>query len=85
MLHRETSAYTTAYWTPAVYFYVTAFSNMYHWNTIRNTNTHHILQYVYYMVINNIYIYIYIYTKKSVSLKPICLVTVYGRPVCNRK
>ena len=79
MLHRETSAYTTAYRRPAVYFYVTDFPIMYILNIVCNTNTHHILQYCYDIVINNIY------TQKSVSLKPICLDAAYGRPVCNRK
>ena len=82
MLHRETSAYTTAYRRPAVYFYVTDFpttQGMSNWNIVCNTNTHHILQYCYDIVINNIY------TKISVSLKPIRLDAAYRRPVCNRK
>ena len=79
MLHRETSAYTTAYRRLAVYFFVTDFPIMSNWNIVCNTNTHHILQYCYDIVINNIY------TQKSVSLKPICLDAAYGRPVCNRK
>ena len=61
MLHRETSAYTTGYRRPAVYFYVTDFPIMSNWNFICNTNTHHILQHRYDIVINNTYIYIYIY------------------------
>ena len=69
MLHRR----------PAIYFYVTDFPIMSNWNIVCNTNTHHILQYCYDIVINNIY------TKQSVSLKPICLDAAYGRPVCNRK
>ena len=86
MLHRETSAYTTTYKRPAIYFYVTDFQIMSNWNFVCNTNTHHILQYCYDIVINNIYIYIYIqYIQKSVSLKPICLDAAYGRPVYNRK
>ena len=79
MLHKETSAYTTAYRRPAVYLYVTDFPIMSKWNIVWNTNTHHILQYCYDIVINNIY------TQKSVSLKPICLDAAYGRLVCNRK
>ena len=79
MLHRETSAYTTAYRRPAVKFYVTDFPIMSNWNIICNKNTHHILQYCYDIVINNIY------TQKSVSLKPICLDAAYERPVCNWK
>ena len=79
MLHLETSAYTTAYRRPAVYFYVTDFPIMYNWNIVGNTKTHHILQYCYDIVINNIY------TQKSVSLKRICLDAGYGRPVCNQK
>ena len=79
MLHRETNAYTTAYRRPAVYFYVTDFPIMYNWNIVCNTNTHHILHYCYDIVIHNIY------TKKSVSLKPICLDAAYGRLVCNWK
>ena len=55
MLHRETNACTTAYRRPAVYFYVTDFLIMYNWNIVCNTNTHHILQYFYDIVINNIY------------------------------
>ena len=54
MLHRETSAYMTAYRRPAVYFYVTDFPIMSNWNIVCNTNTHHILQYCYDIVINNI-------------------------------
>ena len=79
MLHRETSAYTTAYRRSAVYFYVTDILITSNWNIICNTNTHHILQYCYDIVINNIY------AKKSVSLKPICLHVTYGRLVCNQK
>ena len=78
MLHRETSAYTTAYSRPAVYFYVTDFPIMSNWNIVGNTNTHHILQYYYDIVINNIY------TQTSVSLKPIWLDAAYWRPVCHR-
>ena len=55
MLHRETSAYTTADRRPALYFYVTDFLIMSNWNIVCNTNTHHILQYCYDIVINNIY------------------------------
>ncbi len=55
MLHRETSAYTTAYRRPAVYVYVTDFPFMSNWNIVCNTNTHHILQYCYDIIINNIY------------------------------
>ena len=36
MLHRETSAYTTAYRRPAVYFYVTDFPIMYNCNIVCN-------------------------------------------------
>ena len=79
MLHRETSAYTTAYRRPVVYFYVTDFPIMSNWNNVENINIHHILQYCYDIVINNIY------THKPFSLKPICLDAAYGRPVCNRK
>ena len=79
MLHRETSAYTTAYRRPAVYLYVTDFPIMSIWNIVCNTNTHHILHYCYDIVINNIY------AQNSVSLKPICLDAAYGRPVCNLK
>ena len=79
MLHRETSAYTTTYMRPAVYFYVTDFPIMSNWNIVCNTYTHHILQYCYDIVINNID------TQKSVSLKPKCIDAMYGRPVCNRK
>ena len=50
MLHRETSAYTTAYRRPTVYFYVTDFPIMSNWSVVCNTNTHHILQYCYYIV-----------------------------------
>ena len=79
MLHRETSAYTTAYRRPAVYFYVTDFPIMSNWNIVCNINTH-ILLYYYDIEINNRY------TQKSVSLRPICLdATYYGRPACNRK
>ena len=67
MLHRETSAYTTAYRRPVVYFYVTDFPIMSNWNIVCKINTHHILQCCYDIVINNIY------TQKSVSLKLICL------------
>ena len=70
MLHRETSAYTTDYRRPAVYVYVTDFPIMSNWNIVCNTNTHHILQYCYDIVI------------KSVSLKPTCLDAAY---VCNWK
>ena len=69
MQHRETSVYTTAYRRPAVYFYVTDFPIMSNWNIVCNTNTHHILQYCYDIVINNIY------TQQSVSLKPIYIDT----------
>ena len=79
MLHRESSAYTTAYRRPAVYFYVTDFPMMSNWSIVYSTNTHHILQYCYDIVINSIY------TQQSVSLKPMCLDAAYGRPVCNRK
>ena len=81
MLHRETSAYTTAYRRLAVYLYVTDFpiTCMSNWNIVCNTTTHHILQYWHDIVISNIYTY------KSVSLKPISLDAAYGRPVCNRK
>ena len=72
MLHRETSAYMTAYRRPAVYFSVTDFAIMSNWNIVCNTNTHHILQYCYDIVIKNIY------TQKSVSLKPLCLDAAYG-------
>ena len=78
MMDRETSAYTTTYRKPAVYFYVTDFPIMSNGNIVCNTNTCHILQYCYDIVINNTY------TKKSVSLKPICLDAAYGRLVCNR-
>ena len=81
MVHRETSAYTTAYRRLAIYFYVADFPILSNWNIVCNTNTHHILQYCYDIVINNIYRY----TQKSVSLKPICLDVAYRRPVCNRK
>ena len=74
MLHRETSAHTTGYRRPAVYFYVTDFPIMSNWINVCNTNTHHILQYCYDIVINNI-----IYTQIGL-LNP-----DYGRPVCNRK
>ena len=63
MLHRETSASTTAYRRPAVYFYLTDFSMMSNWNIVCNTNIHYILKYVYDILMNNIYI------KKSISLK----------------
>ena len=79
MLHRETSAYTTAYRRPAGYFYVTDFPIMSNWNIVCNTNTHHILHVCYDIVINNIY------TQQSVFLKPICLDAAYERPVGNRK
>ena len=79
MLHTETSAYTTAYRRPAVYFYVADFPIMFNWNIVCNTNTHHILQCCYDILINNIY------TQTSVSLKPICLDAAYERPVCNWK
>ena len=69
----------TAYRRLAVYFYVTDFPIMSNWNIVYNTNTHHILQYFYDIVINNIY------TQQFVSLKLICLDAAYGRPVCNRK
>ena len=52
---------------------------MSNWNIVCNTNTHHILQYCYDIVIHNIY------TKKSVSLKPICLDAAYERAVYNWK
>ena len=78
MLLMESSAYTTAYRRQAVYFYVTDFPIMSNWNIVCNTNAHHILQYCYDIVVNNIY-------TKSVSLKQICLDSAYGRPVCNRK
>ena len=55
MLHRETSACTTACRRPAVYVYVTDFPIMSNWNIVCNTNIHHILQYCYDIVINNIY------------------------------
>ena len=79
MLHRETNAYTTTHRGPAVYFYVTNFPMMSIWNIVCNTNTHHLLQYYYDIVIN------IIYTKKSVALKPIYLDGAYRRQVCNRK
>ena len=81
MLHRETSAHTTAYRRPAVYFYVTDFPIMSNWNIVCNTNTYtpHTTIYCYDIVI------ITYYTQKSVSLKPICLDAAYGRPVCNLK
>ena len=47
MLHRETTAYTTAYRRAAGYFYATDFPTMSNWNVVCNTNTHHILQYCY--------------------------------------
>ena len=52
---------------------------MSNWNIVCNTNTHHILQYCYDIVINNIY------TQNPVSLKPICLDAAYERPVGNWK
>ena len=55
MLHRDNSAYTTAYRRPAIYFYVTDFPIMSNWNIVCNTKTHHILQYCYDIVIHNIY------------------------------
>ena len=79
MLHRETSAYTTAYRRPAVYLYVINLPIISNWNIVCNTNTHHILQYCYDIVINSIY------TKKSVSLKPTCLDAAHGRSVYNGK
>ena len=79
MLHRETSAYTTTYRRPAVYFYVTDIPIISNWNIVCNTNTHHILKYCYDIVINNVYI------QKSVSLKHICLDAAYVTPVYNRK
>ena len=79
MLHRETSVFTTAYRRPAIYFYVTDFPIISNWDIVCNTNTHHILQYCYDIVINNIQ------KNRSPSLKPICLDAAYGRPVCNRK
>ena len=75
MLHRETSAYSTAYRRPVVYFYVTDFPIMSNWDIVCNTNTHDILQYCYDIELNDIY------TQKSVSLEVICLES----PVCNRK
>ena len=69
----------TTYRRLAVYFYVTDFPIMSNWNIVCNTNTHHILQYCYDIVINNIY------THNFVSLKHICLHATYGRPECNRK
>ena len=65
----------TAYRRPAVYFYVTDFPIMSNWNIVCNTNTHHILQYCYDIVIKKIY---RLYTQKSVSLKPLCLDVAYG-------
>ena len=62
----------TAYRRQAIYFYVTDFPITSNWNIVCNTNTHHVLQYCYDIVINNIY------TQKSVSLKPICLDATYG-------
>ena len=51
----------TTYRRPAIYFYVIDFPIMSNWNIVCNTNTHHILQYCYDIVINNIY------TQKLVS------------------
>ena len=67
MLHRETSAYTTAYRTPAVYFYLTDFSMMSNLNIVCNTNIHYVLKYGYDILMNNIY------KQKSVSLKTLCI------------
>ena len=72
MLHTETSAYTTAYRTPAVYFYLIDFSMMFNWNIVCNTNIHYVLKYGYDILMNNIY------TQKSVSLKPLCIDAAYG-------
>ena len=73
MLHRETSAYTTAYGRPAVYFY---FSMMYNWNIVCNTNIHYVVKYGYDILMNNIY------TQKSVSIILLCIDAAYG---CYRK
>ena len=62
---------------PYIFFYVTDFTIMSNWNIVCNTNTHHIMQYCYDIVINNIN-----YTQKSVSLKPICLNAAYGGDRC---
>ena len=69
MLHRATSSYTTAYKRPAVYFYVTDFPILSNWNIVCNTNTHHILQHCYDIVINNIYIYTKIGLLKTYMLR----------------
>ena len=75
---RPVHAYTTTYKRPAVYFYVTDFPIISNWDIVCNTNSHHILQHCYDIVINNIY------TKNRSRPKPMCLDAAYGRPVCNR-
>ena len=55
MLFRETSAYTNAYWRPAVCFYLTDFSIIYNWNIVCNTNIHYVPKYGYAILMSNIY------------------------------
>ena len=78
MLHRETSAYTTAYRRPAVYFYVTDYPIMCNWSFVCNTNTHHILQYCYDNVIKNIYTHMqwYIFNADLGYPKPNTTITI---------
>ena len=63
MLHRDTSAYTTAYRRPAVHVYLTDFSMMSNWYIVCNTNIYYVLKHGYDILMNNIY------TKKIGFLK----------------